>query len=81
LTAPYTPQQNGVIKRKNRTILDMVRSMIKTKEMPKEFWAEPVQCAVHIQNRCPHAFLNNKTPKNSEAATNSMLHISRYLGE
>jgi transposase InsO family protein len=37
LTAPYTPQQNGFVERKNRTVLDMVRSMIKTKEMPKEF--------------------------------------------
>ena len=63
LTAPYTPQQNGVAERKNRTILDMVRSMIKTKNMPKEFWAEAVQCAVYIQNRCPHAILENKTPQ------------------
>jgi transposase InsO family protein len=46
LIAPYTPQQNGVAERNNRTILDMVRIMIKTKEMPKEFWAETVQCAV-----------------------------------
>jgi transposase InsO family protein len=38
-TASYTPQQNGVAERKNRTILDMVRSMIKIKEMSKEFWA------------------------------------------
>ena len=41
----------------------MVRSMIKTKNMPKEFWAEAVQCAVYIQNRCPHAILENKTPQ------------------
>jgi transposase InsO family protein len=63
LTAPYTPQQNGIAKRKNRTILDMVRSMIKTKKIPKEFWAETVQCAVYIQSRCPHAILENKTPQ------------------
>jgi transposase InsO family protein len=50
LIAPYTPQQNGIAEKKNRTILDMVRSMIKTKEMPKEFWVEAVQCAVYIQN-------------------------------
>jgi transposase InsO family protein len=42
LTAPYTPQQNDVVERKNRTILDMVRSMIKTKEMLKKFWPEAV---------------------------------------
>ncbi|XP_022950919.1 uncharacterized protein LOC111453868 [Cucurbita moschata] len=47
LTAPYTPQQNGVVERKNRTILDMVRSMLKSKKMPKEFWAKAVQCAIY----------------------------------
>nr|GEX12935.1 retrovirus-related Pol polyprotein from transposon TNT 1-94 [Tanacetum cinerariifolium] len=44
LTAPYSPQQNRVVKRKNRTILNMVRSMLKTKKMPKEFWAQAVDC-------------------------------------
>ena len=63
LTAPYSPQQNGVAERKNRTILDMVRSMLKSKDMPKEFWAEAVQCAVYVQNRCPHAKLANQTPQ------------------
>jgi transposase InsO family protein len=37
LTAPYSPQQNDVAERKNRTILDMVRSMLKSKNMPKNF--------------------------------------------
>jgi len=50
LTAPYSPQQNGVAGRKNRTILDMVRSMLKGKKLPKEFWAEAVQCAIYVQN-------------------------------
>ena len=40
--ASYTPQQNGVAERKNRTILSMVRSMLKSKRMPKKFWAEAV---------------------------------------
>ena len=63
LTAPYTPQQNGVAERKNRTILDMVRSMLKSKKMPKEFWAEAVQCAIYVQNRCPHVKLDDQTPQ------------------
>ncbi|XP_019242635.1 PREDICTED: uncharacterized protein LOC109222773, partial [Nicotiana attenuata] len=45
LTVPRSPQQNGVVERKNRTILNMVRSMLKSKNMPKEFWAEAVACA------------------------------------
>ncbi|WVY91926.1 hypothetical protein V8G54_037440 [Vigna mungo] len=63
LTAPYSPQQNSVAERKNRTILDMVRCMLKGKNMPKKFWAEAVQCAVYVQNRCPHAKLGEKTPQ------------------
>jgi len=63
LTTSYSPQQNGVAERKNRTILDMVRTMLKSKNVPKELWAEVVQCAIYVQNRCPHAKLNKKTPQ------------------
>ncbi|GJW07799.1 retrovirus-related pol polyprotein from transposon TNT 1-94 [Tanacetum coccineum] len=63
LTAPYSPKQNGVVERKNRTILNMVRSILKTKKMPKEFWAEAVNCAVYLLNRCPSKSLDNKTPQ------------------
>jgi len=63
LTAPYAPQQNGVTERKNQTIIDMVRSMLKSKKMSKEFWAEAVQCAIYVQNRCPHVKLDDQTHK------------------
>ncbi|PWA57377.1 copia-type polyprotein [Artemisia annua] len=63
LTASYSPQQNGVVERKNRTILNMVRSMLKIKKMPKEFWTEAVDCAVYLLNRCPSKSLDNKTPQ------------------
>ncbi|KAL4384136.1 hypothetical protein GQ457_15G014370 [Hibiscus cannabinus] len=42
LTVPRSPQQNGVAERKNKTILNMARSLLKAKNMPKEFWAEAV---------------------------------------
>jgi GAG-pre-integrase domain/Integrase core domain len=63
LTAPYSPQQNGVAEMKNRTILDMVRSMLKSKKTPKEFWAKVVQCVIYVQNRCPHVKLDDQTPQ------------------
>nr|GEY39331.1 retrovirus-related Pol polyprotein from transposon TNT 1-94 [Tanacetum cinerariifolium] len=78
LTAPYSPQQNGVLKRKNRTILNMVQSMLKTKKMPNEFWAEAVDCAVYLLNRYPSKSLNNKTPQeasNGLKPTVSHLHV------
>ncbi|GKE69578.1 retrovirus-related pol polyprotein from transposon TNT 1-94 [Tanacetum coccineum] len=40
LTAPYTPEQNGVAERKNRTVVEMARSMLKFKGLPDSFWAE-----------------------------------------
>ena len=37
LTAAYTPQQNGVVERKNRTIMNMVRSLLTSRQVPKTF--------------------------------------------
>nr|GEZ19610.1 hypothetical protein [Tanacetum cinerariifolium] len=37
-TSPYTPQHNGVSERRNRTLLDMVRSMMSQTTLPKSFW-------------------------------------------
>eukprot|EP00253_Pinus_taeda_P006975 PITA_06975 len=62
-TARYTPQQNGVAERKNRTILDMARSMLKAKHLPHEYWAEAVTCAVYILNRCPTKAVMNRIPE------------------
>ncbi|KAK7379717.1 hypothetical protein VNO78_34407 [Psophocarpus tetragonolobus] len=45
--------------RKNQTILDMVRSILKSKKMPEEFWAEAVQCAIYVQNRIFNRYTNN----------------------
>ena len=53
LTAPYTPQQNGVSERKNRTIMEMVRCMLHEKGLPKEYWAEAANTAVFLLNRVP----------------------------
>ena len=41
-----SPQQNGVVEIKKRSILNMARSMLKSKKMPKEFWAEAIDCAI-----------------------------------
>ncbi|KAH9706546.1 hypothetical protein KPL70_012251 [Citrus sinensis] len=60
---PRFPQQNGVAERKNRTILDMARSMLKSKRLPKEFWTEAVACAVYLSNRSPTRSVWSKTPQ------------------
>ncbi|XP_074379364.1 retrovirus-related Pol polyprotein from transposon TNT 1-94 isoform X2 [Apium graveolens] len=53
LTAPYTPQQNGVVERKNRTIMEMARCLLHDKGLPKKFWAEAANTAVFLLNRLP----------------------------
>ena len=62
LTVAYSPQQNGVAERKNRTIDDMANSMLKEKGMPKSFWAEAVSTSVYILNRSPTKAVLNRTP-------------------
>ncbi|TYK02444.1 gag-pol polyprotein [Cucumis melo var. makuwa] len=49
--APLTPQQNGVVERKNRTLQEMARVMIHAKHLPNYFWAEALNTACHIHNR------------------------------
>lgn len=63
LTAAYTPQQNGVAERKNRTVMNMVRCLLSQKGMPKTFWAEAVNCSFYLLNRCPTLSLKDMTPE------------------
>jgi hypothetical protein len=49
--APYTPQQNGVVERKNRTLIDMARTMLGEFKTPERFWLEAVNTACHAINR------------------------------
>jgi transposase InsO family protein len=50
-SAPYTPQQNSVVERKNRTLIDMARMMLREFKTPKRFWSEAVNTAYHAINR------------------------------
>ena len=52
-TTPYTPQQNGVSERRNRTLMSMVRSMIVRSGLPKFLWGEALKTANYICNRTP----------------------------
>ena len=61
-TNPYTPQQNGVSERLNRTLVEAVRSMLIHSNLPLSFWAEAVQCAVYAHNRSPTSALQDVTP-------------------
>ncbi|KAG7576575.1 Ribonuclease H-like superfamily [Arabidopsis thaliana x Arabidopsis arenosa] len=62
LTTAYTPEQNSVAERKNRTVVEMARSMLKQKNLPNQFWAESVKTAVYLLNISPTKAVLNKTP-------------------
>ena len=53
LTMPYTPQQNGVAERRNRTLMDMVRSMMAQASLPVSFWGDALLTAAYLLNRVP----------------------------
>jgi transposase InsO family protein len=61
-TVPYTPQQNGVAERKNRSLMEMARCMVKSQALPHSFWLEAVMCAAYVLNRCPTKALQSITP-------------------
>jgi transposase InsO family protein len=63
LTVAFTPQQNGVAERKNRTIMNMICSMLSEKKVPKMFWPEAVNWAIHILNQSPTFAVKDKTPE------------------
>ena len=62
LTTPYTPQQNGVVERKNRTVVGLIRSMLKDKSLPLELWGEAINTCVYVLNRSSMKSLQGKTP-------------------
>ena len=47
---PYTQQQNRVVERRNRTVMGMARSLLKSMSVPGEFWGEAVRHSVHLLN-------------------------------
>ena len=57
-----TPQQNGVVERKNRTLVEMARSMLCENGLPKYFWAEAINTTCYITNCALIRPLLKKTP-------------------
>ncbi|KAI3746516.1 hypothetical protein L6452_08950 [Arctium lappa] len=70
-SAARTPQQNGVVERRNRTLVEAARTMLSQSDLPLFLWAKAVSTACHTQNRSiihrrfqktPYELINNRTP-------------------
>nr|ABB46679.2 retrotransposon protein, putative, unclassified [Oryza sativa Japonica Group] len=61
-SSPRVPQQNGVVERKYRVLVEMARMMLDEYKTPKKFWAEAINTACYISNR---VFLRSKLGKTS----------------
>ena len=59
---PYTPQQNGVAKRMNMTLLDKVRCMMLSSGVPKSFWGDVIMTTCYLINLTLSIVLNDDTP-------------------
>ncbi len=60
LTTPHNPQQNGVSKRKNRSIVGEIRAMLHDQGLPLHLWVEACNTVVYVHNRSPHRILEMK---------------------
>src|SRR6266481_8124215 len=63
MSVAYNPEMNRHAERRNRTLVEGARTMLKDSELGKDLWAEAISTHVYICNRCPSSILpNNVTP-------------------
>ena len=79
-STPRTPQQNRVVERKNRTLVNIARTIIIESNHPQNFWAEAVNIACHVINRCLIRVVLNKTPYELLNNRKPMLSYLRAFG-
>jgi hypothetical protein len=79
-SAPYTPQWNGVVERRNQTVLGMVHELLKECGMPARFWGETVTTAIFLLNCTSTKALSGKTPFEAYHGCKSVVGFLKTFG-
>ena len=79
-SATYTPQQNGVVERKNKTLITLARAMLDDYGTSERFWAEAINTACHASNRVYLHRLLKKTPYELLTGKKPNISYFRVLG-
>jgi transposase InsO family protein len=80
LTVPYTPQQNGVAERMNRTLMEMVRTVLLSARLSPPFWAQALLYAAHTRNRLITKAVDGMTPHEAWTGTKPDISTLRPFG-
>lgn len=80
LTVEYTPEQNGVAERANRTIVEKARCMLQQAGLEQKYWAEAVNTTVYLKNRSPTIAVRGKTPEECWTGRKPNLSFARVFG-
>ena len=62
-TVIFCPEQNGRIERSNRTVIETARTLLEGGGLHKRYWAEAVNTAIYVRNRCPSKAVSGKIPE------------------
>jgi transposase InsO family protein len=80
LIVPHNPQQNGVAKRKNRSIEEFVKAMMNDQNLSMFLWGEATMTFVYVQNRSPRRILKKMTPEEAFSGKKPSVEHLRIFG-
>ena len=73
LTTAYTPQQNGIVECKNCIVMNLVRTVLTEKKVPKRFWPKAVMWVNHVLNRSPTLIVKDVTSEEAWSGVKSLV--------
>jgi transposase InsO family protein len=79
LTAPYSPAQNGIAERMNRTLVELARAMLTAAELPEFLWKSAIAHAAYVRNHSYTVAVSNKIPYEGwQGAKPNVAHLQEF---